>query len=173
MIVLSWGLAATAAAIIIHLVWWRISLPARQTKALLAIFLLTILATVSLGACVSWLAPSWQPYCPVGLWQYLHMAEVVLALALAYIVTYSALEADSPSLVLALAIHAKGDQGLALGDMGRIMDDDHLIRPRVEDLLMDKMATYQGDHLVLTRKGKNLAWLFTFYRRLLNKGMGG
>jgi hypothetical protein len=158
---------------LVHLIWWRISLPRRQTKALLAIFLTATAASILLLALLTRLAPEWQGYGPDDLWEYLHIAEMVLALGLAYIVTYSALEVDSPSLVIALAIADQGTRGLAAEDLARAMNDERLIRPRVEDLVLDQMAFWQGERLLLTPKGQTMARLFAFYRRLLGKGLGG
>lgn len=173
MTVLIPGLVIFGLAMLVHLAWWRIFLPRRQIKALLVLFLAATGVSLLLLALLIRLAPEWQGYGPADLWGYLHVAEMVLALGLSYMVTYSALEADSPSLVIALTIADQGTHGLAAEDLAQAMSDERLVRPRLEDLVLDQMAFWQGERLLLTPKGQALARLFAFYRRLLGKGLGG
>src|SRR6266542_1065286 len=90
------GVALFLIPLVFHLVLWRIRLPQRQTRALLLIFLgLWPCELVALQV-----LPSFIEYAPVGCWEYLHLVVCHLALSLAYVVLYSALEEDSPSMAI-------------------------------------------------------------------------
>jgi predicted transcriptional regulator len=88
-------------------------------------------------------------------------------------ITYSAIEVESPSLLMILKISDMGTQGLDRKDLEETMNDELLIIPRVRDLLTDRMAYLEGEQYKLTRKGKVAAKIFIFYRKILNAGKGG
>lgn len=105
--------------------------------------------------------------------EYMLVVLNCISLILAYMITYSAIEVDSPSLVMILAVAGAGPEGLAKKDFNKLMDNDHLVIPRINDLIVDKMAYKEGDIYKLTPKGMLLANLFSFYRGLLNASKGG
>ena len=88
-------------------------------------------------------------------------------------ITYTALEADSPSLVMIRAIGNTKDKGLPKELFNKMLSDDVLIKPRIEDLLLDKMAYLDGDKYYLSKKGILMARIFVFYRGLMNVSKGG
>ena len=96
-----------------------------------------------------------------------------VSLLLAYMITYTALEADSPSLVMVMTIGSAGPEGLDKKKFDRLMSDDTLIVPRIEDLVLDKMVYMDGDKYRLTPKGVLMARIFVFYRKLLGAPKGG
>ena len=96
-----------------------------------------------------------------------------LSLLLAYMITYTALEADSPSLVMVMAISSAAPDGLDKTRFDQMMSDDTLIVPRIKDLVLDKMAYVDGEKYHLTPKGILMAQIFVFYRKLLAAPKGG
>lgn len=156
-----------------QLIVWRISLPKRQTKVLLVIFF-GILFTGLLALKVSpYLIPGLGIYAPKYPLEYLHISISFIALTLAYMITYSAIEADSPSLVMIRAVAKAGSGGLNKKEFEKTMNDDLLVIPRVRDLLNDKMAYIDGDKYRLTPKGFLFARLFVLSRKILNAPKGG
>ena len=88
-------------------------------------------------------------------------------------ITYSAIEVDSPSLVMINAIAKAGKEGLDEKLFYQMMNGDILIKPRINDLLNDKMAYLEGYKYKLTPKGRLLVRIFILYRKLLNAPKGG
>jgi hypothetical protein len=88
-------------------------------------------------------------------------------------ITYSAIEADSPSLIIIMKIHKAGNSGLARESLESVMNDRILIEPRLRDLLIDKMAAFEEGKYRLRKKGVLIAGLFRFYRAIIKAGKGG
>lgn len=160
-----WSVVFLSVAFLLHLVIWKIHLPTRQTRALLLIFF----GTLMVGLLCLWGMKIFLPsrMIPALFPQYLHIALFVMAFTLAYLITYSAIEADSPSLVMMLAIADAGPDGLPKVHFEQRMTDELLVLPRIRDLVRDKMVTLANGKYVLTPKGKRFALIFIVYRRIL------
>ena len=161
-----------ALAFVLHLIVWRIRLPKRQTKVMLLMFF----GTLAAGMVFLWTNPSFEflgVEAPAGGLEFFRIALMFTAFTLAYMITYSGLEADSPSLVMVLAIADAGPEGLSREIFFEQMTDDILVKPRVRDLLTDKMAVLDGETYRLTPKGVLLARIFVVYRSILGAGKGG
>ncbi|HMM39168.1 MAG TPA: hypothetical protein PKB11_10475 [Desulfovibrio sp.] len=171
MAALFWGLTLPFLAFLIQLLCWRIRLPRYQTKAILVIFILTAaLGLAALAAAGSALGP----LAPQGARQYLHILLLHGALGCAWIITYSAFEADSPTLVLVQRLLFAGEAGLPAGELLAAMSDEVLILPRVYDLERDALATLGPDgRYRIAPKGRLLLAMIYGYRRLLRDGQGG
>jgi len=94
-------------------------------------------------------------------------------MALAYITTYSGIEVYSPSLKIVIKIKETGSLGLNEEALDRILTDEILVKPRIQDLYKDKMIYLDKNRYKLTSKGVLLTRIFIFYRSLLNLGKGG
>lgn len=171
--VLGWGLGLFAAAFLLQVALWRVRVPVRQVKVLLAIFAGTFAAALAAGGLAAAAAPAWGRFLPRGGAEWLQLALFHVAATLAYMITYSAVEVDSPSLHMVLAIRAGGAAGLPEADLLALRRDDRLVAPRVRDLVTDRMAVLAGGRYRLTPKGALLARTFVLYRALLGAGKGG
>lgn len=171
--VLVTGLSLFLLAFLIHLAVWKIRLPKRQVKTLLQLFFLTLLAGVfalwsaSPGFEIAGIAPL------EDIWEYLHISLFFLSLTLAYMITYTALEADSPSLVMIMTISNAEPEGLSKERFEELMNDETLVMPRIRDVLLDRMVYMDGNRYCLTPKGALMARLFLFYRKLIKAPEGG
>ncbi|QPJ65336.1 MAG: hypothetical protein G3M78_08005 [Candidatus Nitrohelix vancouverensis] len=159
------------AAFFIQWALWKIRLPQRQAKTLLILFGLIWLTSLALVWMVSSDPDHWAALQNPA--EYLHYSFLYIALTLAYLNTYPGLEADSPSLVIVMTIHQGGEEGVAVEKFYETLTDDLLVKPRIRDLLVDKMATLDDGKYRLTRKGRLLAVLFGAYRSLLKAPKGG
>ncbi len=148
-------------------------MPRRQTKALLGIFLGVLVAAPLCSTAIAEFCPALSRCLPEGVTDWLRIALLHISVTLAYMITYSAIEADSPSLVMVMAIANAGPDGMDAKEFEATLNDDLLIRPRVTDLITDKMAYREGDRYKLTRKGLLFANIFVHYRRLLKAAKGG
>lgn len=159
MSVLFYGILTFFIALLIHLMVWRICLPKKNRALILAnIFFWTLV----LGAIVL-----------KGIPGYLDYIVLYCCLAAAYIVSYPAMEADSPSLEIVRDIAGAGGSGLDKSELYRIMSDEILVVARIEDLLADDLIRIDSGKYVLTSKGRFLAGIFVRFRKLLNAAKGG
>lgn len=170
--ILFWGGLVFFSFFLLHLAVWKIKVPVRQTKALL--FILFGGLAASLAGFL--LAPSASLFCfpvPAGPAELLATALFVSSFTLAYAITYSAVEADSPTLVMVQTLANAGEKGLAREDFFSALTDAVLVEPRLRDLLTDRMAVLAGGRYSLTTKGRLFAAVFARYRALLRLGKGG
>jgi hypothetical protein len=171
--VLLFGSALFALAFLAHIILWKVRLPRRQIKAILQIFFGTLLLGLVF---LHYASPSFGllgQAAPEKLFEYMHICLYFVSLTLAYMITYTGIEADSPSLVMVMRIAGAGRDGLVREDFERAMSDELLVIPRVRDLVLDKMVRLEGDKYLLTPKGILFARIFIFYRALLNAPKGG
>lgn len=159
MSVLFYGILTFFIALLIHLAVWRICLPKKNRALILAnIFFWTLVS----GAIIL-----------KGISGYLDYIVLYCCLAAAYIVSYPAMEADSPSLAIVRDIAGAGRSGLDKNELYRTMSDEILVVARVEDLLADDLIRIDSGKYVLTSKGRLLAGIFVRFRKLLNAPKGG
>lgn len=149
-------------AFTIHLIVWKIKIPRKQTTAILKIFY---------GILIVGLVSLWFNYGNIFL--ILHIFIIYSALLAAYIITYTAIEVDSPSLVMILTISNAGDKGLKKDKLFTSLTDELLVIPRLRDLLRDNLAYLEYNKYKLTSNGQTFIKIFIFYRRLLKLPKGG
>lgn len=172
MAVLIYGSALFLTAFLIQLIIWKINLPRRQTLSLLAIFFSTLIA----GCLILYNAPGINIFgvaAPRGLADYLRITSYFISLTLAYMITYSAIEADSPTLVMVTRIHSAGPEGMTKEAFEREMSDELLVIPRINDLLLNKQVRLEGGGYRITPKGEMFARIFIVWRNLLKADKGG
>ena len=112
------------AAFGVHFVLWKVRLPKNHTRALLVIY-----------ACVFvlWLAvhivrgEALLPMAQVGLYYW--------AVSLCYIITYSAVEGDSPTLSLMRFLSENGGEGRSREEIARFMEARPFIAARIAALI--------------------------------------
>lgn len=171
--VLLYGTVLICIAFFIHLIMWRIHVPQNQTRALLQIFFGTLIVSISVLWRFSGDIAMFGIPAPTAKYEYVQLAFFFVSLALAYISTYSALEVDSPSLVMVMNIAKAGRNGLDKNALQQKMGDDILVVPRVRDLVAGEMVSLDGDVYRLNAKGIFVARIFIAYRRLLKKTQKG
>ncbi len=171
MFLLGYCCAALACAFVLHVAVWRVRVPRRQTRSLLLIFFGALVAALALLVGLSragGLPPTSRlgPTC-------LHLVLFHTAITLAYVITYSAVEADSPSLLIVLAVAEAGRDGLPVKRLEERLNDDVLVRPRLANLVRDGTIARGSDGCRLTRKGRAFIRIFIAARRVLGAGKGG
>ena len=171
--ILLYSLLLFSTAFIFHIVLWKIRLPKRQTKVLLQIFFSTLIVGILFLISISSFISEAENIVPQKTSEYLHICLIFISLTLSYMITYSALEADSPTLVMVMTIEKAGPEGLDKKEFDRMLNDDILIKPRIRDLIIDKMAYLDGEKYKLTSKGVLFARIFILYRGLLNAPKSG
>lgn len=173
MIVFWWSIGLVFLAFALQVIIWKIRIPYLQTRAIVLIFLGVLACSLGAAFVLSQGVPGWQRFLPADIFAYGHIALFVISCLLAYIITYSALEAESPTLAMVRKILAAGPGGLDKTSFDQSMTADLLVMPRCQDLLRDQLAHLDADRYKLTPKGKLIANLFIHYRRLMGAGTGG
>ena len=154
-------------AFLIHLVLWRIRTPKRQSAALLVIFVATL--------CVCLVSSPWWPV----KWQFHNAWEVLqvslhhVAMMLAYVVAYSALEERSPSMTILTRVADAGNRGMTREDLQALLVDISPVETRLAAMQRDAMVQQQGEYLRLSPKGWAWATTFSTWRRILRFRLGG
>lgn len=160
------GLLAVPFAV--HLAWWRLSLPRRQTAVLLWLFF---------GVLAVWLAASFcmpkRWFAAANFWQAVHVAVFFAAFVLAYVVAYSALEHRSPSMTLLVAVADSGPKGRTREELRSLLSNVSPVEIRLEAMVKDGMIARDGEGYRLLTKGKIWAAVLSAWRGLLGMPRGG
>jgi len=174
MSVLFYGSILFVLALSIHVIVWKIRLPTHQKTIQLLLFATVLAASIFVfiigGGSINLLGVS----APHTVAECVQLFMFFCSLSLAYMVTYSAIEADSPSLIIVMAVASSGKDGLDKKIFEQRMNNEILLLPRVNDLISEKLAYIENDRYKLTSKGLMFARIFHIYRKLLNRPqMGG
>ena len=169
MSILFYGTGSIVIAFLIHLIIWKIRLPQNQTRALLQIFFGTLIVSISMLWKFSAYVTIFGIPAPVTNSGYLQLSFFFISAALAYIATYSALEVDSPSLVVVMNIAEAGSGGLERNTLEKKMGDDVLVIPRLGDLVASGMVSLEGQRYKIKPKGAFIARIFMVHRVHMRK----
>ncbi len=167
------ALVLFAGAFLLHLIRWRIALPAATSRALVLTLIVGIVGGLALVLLMARILPGLAallPSDPVGLLLSLLLS---LALAASYVMTYPAIEVESPTLVMIQAIARRGQEGLSRATLFAQLNDEVLVAPRVRDLVSDGLAVERGGRLHLSESGRRLVQMFVLWRRVLGAREGG
>lgn len=142
MIVLILTVATLLAAFLFHLLWWRVRVPVQQLKALLLIFG-AFFAAASLLVLLPWASSSLIVHpsslaSASGAWLgWLYFALFYWAAAFCYVITYSAMEGDSPTLSLTREFARRGAAGMSRDDIEKFFAQRPFIGARIAALVKD------------------------------------
>lgn len=145
---------------ILHLTWWRIARPRRGRPVLLGLF---IVGGVLLAPVVGFLL-SWIGIEPLSFIQWLNVGLGTVAFALAYVVTYSALEADSPTLSLIRHIASSGRAGLREAELREFMSARPFLGARIAALIEEGMVQQREERIHLADHPYTLFRLVLLHR---------
>jgi len=105
--------------------------------------------------------------------EFLTLMIVYFSGMLAYGITYTAIEADSPTMQILDEVAKTGDSGMHLDELGARMTDEMLLYPRLADLVRDKMAVNDAGYYKVTKKGQILETIFRIQRNVFRLPKGG
>jgi hypothetical protein len=156
------GVLLLGSSFLVHLVWWRVSLPKRQTRTLLLIFtVVPVVVALSLS----------------GL--HLSAAQATLvalfdaSCALTYIALYSAIEHQSPTLAIVSRLAAAGDAGCSGDDLQQSFGQELPMANRLALMEQSSWLRADGASLVLTDEGRFFARLFESAANVFGLAKGG
>jgi hypothetical protein len=156
-------------AFAVHWLTWRVRIPQRQTRALLLIFL----GTLPLGLLVLVFLPKLYAPVPAGLAPLVQVALFHVSAAFVYIVLYSLLEEQSPTLSLVKLVADAPASGRTRAELFAHLEAIQYLQSRLEALLRDGLLREENGVYHLTSKGRSWARSFRWWRRVLHIGVGG
>jgi hypothetical protein len=147
------------AAIILHIVLWRCSRPRKTMRGLIAIF-----------AAFGGIAVLAQMICADEnrAFDAAYLICLYAALVLAYLISYTGLEGQSPSSLIAIAASAAGENGITRADILTLVTEDVFVLPRVTDMVgAGHMRADEYGRYHLTDRGRRFVRLFMLPRSLM------
>jgi hypothetical protein len=167
MAVLQWTLVLLLTAFLVHLLIWRLRKPKSPLKALLLI----LLAVIGLGLAALYFADGIIGR--IGLLRisgpaaYLHVALASISMALGYMVSYTLIEWDSPTLTIVTMIAQAGKNGLAEAELGTLADRLSFIHSRIQTLVRDNVMVEKDGRFIIS-PGRHMFYRFVlFYHRVI------
>lgn len=154
------GLAAFALGLGVHVAAWRLVRPVKHLTALAAAF-----GPACLGL------PTAALWAGAGPFEAAAAALLASACAAAYIQTYPAAQARSPTLVI-VGLLAESAGGLSEAELRRALSSTPLVGARVSDLVDAGWLVREGRGLRLGPPGRRLVGLFSRYRAFLGLEAG-
>ena len=167
MTVLLAGIGLLFLAFCVQLVLWRIFIPSRQIRALVVIFFLVplvvfgVVQLIGTPIALTALSPA----------EVVRLASFYVSCALTYIVLFSAIEEQSPTLAIVSYV-AKEPQCTG-GDLVDRFGKGHELSHRIELLDRSEFVKREGDRYWLAPAGDRLAKLFDAANRLFGIEPGG
>lgn len=161
--------ALLLAAFLLHWIVWRIKIPRRQSASLLLIFL----GIVPLGLAAMLHSPLADLVGPLKFWACAQIALFQVAMSLAYVVAYSALEERSPSMTLLLFVAGAGPEGRTEEELEGVLRAKSPVERRLDAMVRDEMIVEADGTYRLTAKGKLWHDILSCWLRLLKMDKGG
>lgn len=163
MSVLIWGILFFIFFIVLHVMIWKIRVPRSPIKILIFLVGFVMLAgLVILGM-----------YSSYTLSYYVHIYLLFFSFFVSYLLIYSAIQADSPSLAIVFQIAKAGKQGLPATTLAGLFSNGVLIVPRIKELVGAKLVNLEDGKYRINGKGKLFIGPFLIYRNILGLGRGG
>lgn len=145
---------------LVHVVWWRLRLPSAQTQALLKIY-----AGIYLAWSVSWGLGQGALWIDT-LVGFIQCGLLYCSIILAYIVTYSAIEAESPTLTVMMIVHRGPATGTPLDQIHSYVEGHPFLNARLRTLLNSGALVVQQGRIRLGRPPSVPLQLVMHYRTL-------
>lgn len=142
-------------AVILHLLIWKIRMPKYHTRTLLILFAFVIAA---------WLAAF--PLHRMDLPGLMHVCLFYTSLSLCYVITYSTIEADSPTLSLIRHLAHSRARGVSLEEVQDFLKARPFVRARLSALLHDGLVREENGRYLHARRGSLFFQLILGFRRL-------
>lgn len=177
MTILLLGILSFLVGLVVHILVWRIRPPEKSAVSLSVIFFLSVNLSIAItyGLAIG-SEPATEMFrylADLSFVQVIHCAFVGLSLSAGYIMSYPAVEVDSPSFLIVEVVDDAGEKGIARSKLEEVLGNQVLVYPRIVDMLNEDLAILKDGRIFLTGKGKGMNALFATWRRFLGAGKGG
>ncbi len=150
------------ATFLIHVFWWRVNMPVRTIVALLSLFF-SVMLMISIIA--------YTQHVPLD--RIVQFALFYFSSALVYIILYTAIEHQSPTLCIIDKLHSAGKAGCAEAELYRALAVTEETERRLQSLENSHWVAIKEDRIFLTQKGELIARVFHCTARLFGLNLGG
>jgi len=165
MIILLWGFSIPTFVLVFQIFIWRIRKPVSANRALVLMILTALLGFIVLS--VLQIGKSSLHICyPESGGALIYALALASSLSLLYFITYTTLDAKSPSTIIILAAHEKKG-GLAMDAVVAMFSEDEFIGARIEHLERIGQVRRQDGELFLTLHGRLFLDVFILPRHLM------
>lgn len=165
------GISIFFLCLFLHISVWRLGRPRRRVVVLFLLFIL-----LPLFAIIGYMGLEWlgflQPVIPFTPAEWLAIYLFHLAFSSAYILSYPAIEAVSPSLAILSMIGDSGPHGLLHGYLLHVFDDEIVLEPRIQDLIEAGLIVESDGYLRMAPRGIAFVKCFILLRQLLGLPIG-
>lgn len=162
---LAGGVLVFVAAVVVQAIVWRWRRPRGEYGWLVALYV-AVLAAAAVAAYATGIFGG-------GLLPYANFTVLYLSLVAAYAVSYSAIQADSPTMTMLLEIDAAGRAGIEKRELLARLTDDALVAPRLDDLIGGDLAAVHAGRYVIRPRGAGIARTYIAFRKLMRMEKGG
>lgn len=146
------GVAGFAVSFLIHVLIWRLVKPKKQLVWLAGIFVLV--------PALIYFSLFFILFDKTGL---VLSGVLHILFSFAYILSYPAIQAPSPSLKIVREVRAAMPEGLARRELSRTLEADKPLDFCIDNLLEERLLCLKGDKLELTLWGRLVSGLFRNY----------
>jgi len=153
----------------IHLVLWRIAIPRQQILALVSIFAMAPIVVAALVISMG-MVPSTSELSSPSI---IGATIFYCSCAIVYFIFYSAIESESPTLLIISYIANNGDSGCDDIELRDYIIQRDALSERVKSLESGGFISTSNGLCALTSKGRFLAGIFGVASRLLGLPLGG
>ncbi|MDD5109049.1 MAG: hypothetical protein PHC29_06035 [Candidatus Omnitrophica bacterium] len=163
--ILCFSVVLVIAAIVLHLILLKLKfrLPSNPLIAIILIFFFVLVA----GFTISFFLRNEYNFLPNSIWEYLQVLIFYFPVMLSYVITYVALEDDSPSMTIARFVEQAKEKGRSRSQIMQIITNEALILPRIKIMLKDGWIEYKNGQYLATKKGRSYNQFFAFGLKLL------
>ena len=152
------------AALLFHFILWQIRVPSRPTRALAAILGTGLLLTDGIGLAM---VPGF------GLGDLLYATALYGSVSVCYLLAYTVIQWDSPSLTLTHFILEAGENGRTHKELEDFCRSRGLVASRYSDLKRDGLIVERGELVSLGGKTSLAIRIGELYRRAMGRESQG
>ncbi len=169
--ILLYGIMFFIICLCFHILIWRWWCPRRKVVVLLLLFTILPLLFIIGYIVMEYLEflPSIIPF-TLAEWSAIYLLQ--FALSFAYILSYPAIEAVSPSLAISLMVGDSNPQGMLHEDLLHVFDEEIVLKPRIQDLIEAELIIETNGYFTVTSRGITFVKCFILLRRLLGLPIG-
>ncbi len=164
--VLAFGLGLFLVSVLLQIAVLRIHIPRRQMTFLFNVFVVVLILGISANFVLPFLGVVSAPGA-LSIPESIHVVLFFVSMLLAYLLAYSAVEADSPSLLITMTIYRAGSEGIEEGQLMKSLDMDRFFESRVTRLIEDRMIEKSDGRYRVAPKGRMAMNIVVGYRRLM------
>jgi hypothetical protein len=157
--VLLFAITLLLLAFVIHVFWWHIRMPRSATLALLFLFTTVIALFITFSSLTTH--------------QLVELMLLYSSCALVYVILYSAIEQQSPTLAIVEFIHRFGEEGCDESALYQHVCPDEEMTKRLQVMQQSGWVKTHDGHSYLSQKGVYLATLFYYSSAIFGLRSGG